>query len=67
MRKFGDENLRLIFSIADIQTDAEDLEASAEVDGEEADDGAATYPIRASLTITKVCVYFGCSSLPGSS
>ncbi|TFK21317.1 regulatory protein suaprga1 [Coprinopsis marcescibilis] len=53
VRKFGDENLRLIFSIADIQSDAEDLEASAEIEGEDADDSATSYPIRASLTITK--------------
>lgn len=45
-------SIRLVFSIADIQSDAEDFEANAEVEGEEADD-AAVYPLRASLNITK--------------
>ena len=51
-RKFGSENIRLVFSIADIQADSEDFEANAEVEGE-ADDSAAVYPLRASLSITK--------------
>ena len=45
-------SIRLVFSIADIQADSEDLEANAEVEGE-ADDSAAVYPLRASLSITK--------------
>ncbi|KAH6879390.1 regulatory protein suaprga1 [Coprinopsis sp. MPI-PUGE-AT-0042] len=50
-RKFGTENIRLVFSIADIQSEAEDFDAS-EPEGEEADD-AGVYPLRASLNITK--------------
>ncbi|KAL9710114.1 Mitochondrial acidic protein mam33 [Leucoagaricus gongylophorus] len=48
-RKFGNEEIRLIFSIADLQP-TEDGYAPEE-GGEE--DDAAIYPIRVSLTITK--------------
>ncbi|EAU89704.2 regulatory protein suaprga1 [Coprinopsis cinerea okayama7 len=59
VRKFGDEHIRLIFSIADIQADPEDFEAHNEIEGEDIDDSAASYPLRTSLTITK-------SNAPGS-
>ncbi|GLB42207.1 putative regulatory protein suaprga1 [Lyophyllum shimeji] len=54
-RKFGNENLRLMFSIADIQGQEEDFQSSepeseAEPDVEEP---LHSYPIRASLSITK--------------
>jgi len=48
-RKFGNENLRLIFSIADIQP-AEEF--TPEEEGEENVEGAV-YPLRASLSVTK--------------
>jgi len=51
-RKFGDENIRVMFSIADIQ--AEDMEELEETDSEsDAEDNPAPYPVRASLSITK--------------
>ncbi|KAF9446044.1 mitochondrial glycoprotein [Macrolepiota fuliginosa MF-IS2] len=49
-RKFGNENLRLIFSIADIHPVEEDY-ASEEGEGDEAE--PTVYPVRASLSITK--------------
>ncbi|KAF6764386.1 regulatory protein suaprga1 [Ephemerocybe angulata] len=49
-RKFGQETIRLIFSIADIQSEPEDLEAA---EGEEAEQSTADYPIRVSVSITK--------------
>lgn len=55
-RKFGDENIRVIFSIADIQAE-EDFEEEPEVESEAED--PAPYPIRAALSITK-------SSAPGA-
>ncbi|KAF8069064.1 mitochondrial glycoprotein [Lyophyllum atratum] len=55
-RKFGNENIRLMFSIADIQSEEEDFqsnepEAESEADAE--DEPLHSYPIRASLSITK--------------
>jgi len=52
-RKFGDENLRVTFSIADIQTE-EDFEDEPEVESEVED--PAPYPVRAALSITKANV-----------
>ncbi|TFK38196.1 mitochondrial glyco protein [Crucibulum laeve] len=50
-RKFGNETIRLTFSIADIQAEEEDFENETENDdGEEA---LNVYPIRASLSLTK--------------
>ena len=43
--------IRLIFSIADIQTEPEDLEGA---EGEEAEQTASDFPIRVSVSITKV-------------
>jgi len=47
-RKFGDENIRVIFSIADIRAE-EDFEEEPETDT----DVETTYPVRAALSITK--------------
>ncbi|KAL0959769.1 hypothetical protein HGRIS_011459 [Hohenbuehelia grisea] len=58
-RKFGNENIRLIFSIADIQAEeeepefAEGQEGEGENAGEDPEDPLHSYPIRASLSITK--------------
>lgn len=52
-RKFGDENIRIIFSIADIQADTE-FEPENEDPGDEADESPnPSSPVRAALTITK--------------
>ncbi|KAG6829105.1 hypothetical protein H0H92_005647 [Tricholoma furcatifolium] len=58
-RSFGNEKLRLMFSIADIDSAEEDFESddpeagqSAEED-DHGDDPLHTYPIRASLSMTK--------------
>ncbi|KAJ4490263.1 mitochondrial glycoprotein [Lentinula aciculospora] len=63
-RKFGNENLRITFSIVDIRGEQEDFDneaASEETDGDgsQEEEVLNTYPIRASLTVTK-------SSTPGS-
>jgi len=51
-RKFGDENIRIIFSIADIHPE-EDFEEN-DADGEtDPDENPAPYPVRAALSITK--------------
>ncbi|KAG5649775.1 hypothetical protein H0H81_002078 [Sphagnurus paluster] len=55
-RKFGNENVRLMFSIADIQAEEEDFasnESESDADSEGEDDPLNSYPIRASLSITK--------------
>jgi complement component 1 Q subcomponent-binding protein len=59
-RKFGNENIRLVFSIADIQSSENDPEFSEETEGaqnesseEHDDEPSGAYPIRASLSITK--------------
>jgi len=58
-RKFGNENLRLTFSIVDIrgeQDESFDNESAAqesEEDGSQEEEVLNTYPIRASLTINK--------------
>ncbi|KAH7907540.1 mitochondrial glycoprotein [Hygrophoropsis aurantiaca] len=54
-RKFGNENIRLMFSIADIQTADEDPQYEQE-EGDDAnseDEPIHTYPIRTSFAITK--------------
>jgi complement component 1 Q subcomponent-binding protein len=63
-RKFGNENIRLMFSIADLQTE-DDVEGSeGEEGGEEAGDDAPyhAFPVRASLSITKTSAP-GCLSV----
>jgi complement component 1 Q subcomponent-binding protein len=50
-RKFGNENIRLTFSIADIQSTEENFENEEEEETGDAE--VPGYPIRASLTITK--------------
>ncbi|RXW19263.1 hypothetical protein EST38_g6601 [Candolleomyces aberdarensis] len=49
-RKFGQENVRLVFSIADIQNEPEEF---ADAEGEGAEETAGDYPLRVSLSITK--------------
>ncbi|RDB27863.1 Mitochondrial acidic protein mam33 [Hypsizygus marmoreus] len=60
-RKFGNENLRLMFSIADIEAEEEDFETDEapkeeEAEAEEENEPLHSYPIRASLSITKTTV-----------
>jgi complement component 1 Q subcomponent-binding protein len=50
-RKYGDENIRIMFSISDIQSE-EELGPDEE-EGEGADESPVSLPIRASLSITK--------------
>lgn len=57
-RTFGNENIRLMFTIADIQMDPEELEQEEGEQSQE-EDIVPNYPIRCSISITK-------SSTPGS-
>ncbi|KAF8474396.1 regulatory protein suaprga1 [Russula ochroleuca] len=57
-RKFGNEQIRLIFSIADLQSEEENFEAPEEGNASE-EASEPSYPLRCSLTITK-------PSVPGS-
>jgi len=51
-RQFGNETIRLMFSIADIQTEEEnDYENSEE--GQDAEEEGMAYPIRVSVSVTK--------------
>ncbi|KAG6333197.1 hypothetical protein ID866_5894 [Astraeus odoratus] len=52
-RKFGNENIRVMFSIADIQTAEEPEFGQEEEDGSEDHDGVHSYPVRVSFSITK--------------
>jgi complement component 1 Q subcomponent-binding protein len=54
-RKFGNEHIRLVFSIADLQSAEDNLESH---DDEEvsADDGETSYPLRCSFTVSKPSV-----------
>ncbi|KAF8623860.1 hypothetical protein AX15_006177 [Amanita polypyramis BW_CC] len=53
-RKFGNETIRLIFSIADIQAEEEESDYENAEEGEGAEDEAIqAYPIRVSLSMTK--------------
>jgi len=59
-RKFGNEQIRLIFSIADLQTAEEYFKAPEGEEGAPADaDAKASYPLRCSFTITN-------PSIPGA-
>jgi hypothetical protein len=49
-------SIRLIFSIADLQS-AEDFDPAEDEGGASAESGEPSYPLRCSLTITKVCTY----------
>jgi len=54
IRKFGNETIRLIFSIADIQTAQEtQFEEAEETEEGSEDEAAQTYPIRCSISIVK--------------
>jgi hypothetical protein len=48
------KSIRLIFSIADLQED-ENFEAPEEEGSASAESGEPSYPLRCSLTVTKVC------------
>jgi len=52
-RKFGNENIRVVFSISDLQNDVE----ADDFDGAEGEEGEAevphSYPVRCSISITK--------------
>jgi complement component 1 Q subcomponent-binding protein len=53
-RKFGNETIRLMFSIADVQNQGEDVFEDQEGgEGETIEPTAEVYPIRCSLSITK--------------
>jgi len=54
-RKFGNEHIRLIFSIADLES-AEDFDPAEDEGGASAESGEPSYPLRCSLTITKPSV-----------
>jgi len=52
-RKFGNENIRVIFSISDLQNDVEPEDIDG-VEGEEGEvDVPQSYPVRCSVSITK--------------
>lgn len=51
-RKFGNETIRLMFSIADIQTQEPEFEEENEATSEE-DEATPSYPLRCSFSITK--------------
>ncbi|KAI9456360.1 regulatory protein suaprga1 [Lactarius psammicola] len=53
-RKFGNEHIRLIFSIADLQGAEENLESHEGEEGSPEDE--ASYPLRCSFTVTKPSV-----------
>ncbi|KAH9003537.1 regulatory protein suaprga1 [Lactarius hatsudake] len=53
-RKFGNEHIRLIFSIADLQGSEDNLESHEEEGTSE--DMESSYPLRCSLTVTKPSV-----------
>ncbi|KAH9172731.1 regulatory protein suaprga1 [Lactarius sanguifluus] len=53
-RKFGNEHIRLIFSIADLQGNEDNLESHEEEGTSE--DMESSYPLRCSLTVTKPSV-----------
>ncbi|KAF8269480.1 mitochondrial glycoprotein [Lactarius quietus] len=57
-RKFGNEHIRLIFSIADLQNAEDNLEPPEGEEGS-SEDTEGSYPLRCSLTVTK-------SSVPGA-
>jgi hypothetical protein len=48
--------IRLIFSIADLQSE-EDFDPAEDEGGASAESGEPSYPLRCSLTITKVCTH----------
>jgi len=54
-RKFGNEHIRLIFSIADLQDTEDNFEAPEGEEGASAD-AEPSYPLRCSFTITKPSV-----------
>jgi hypothetical protein len=61
----GCDRIRLIFSIADLQTAEDNLEAPEGEEGAPADaDAEALYPLRCSFTITKVRNLFSSLSPP---
>ncbi|KZV98167.1 mitochondrial glyco protein [Exidia glandulosa HHB12029] len=52
-RKFGNEQIKLVFSISDVDQNQEDEFPTEEEDGEMNEDQPFSYPIRTSITITK--------------
>ncbi|KAI0266132.1 mitochondrial glycoprotein [Gloeopeniophorella convolvens] len=55
-RKFGNEHIRLIFSIADLQTAEDSFETPEGEEGASEEDVEVSYPLRCSFTITKPSV-----------
>jgi complement component 1 Q subcomponent-binding protein len=55
-RKFGNEHIRLIFSIADLQNEEENFEGEEEEGNASAETGEPSYPLRCSITVTKPSV-----------
>jgi len=51
-RKFGNESVRVMFSISDLQTDVESEEFEG-VEGEEGEDAHNSYPVRCSISVAK--------------
>ena len=54
-RDFGNEHIRILFSIGDIDTVDNEIEEADEVDGEKEDDEPPSFPVRCAITISKVC------------
>lgn len=52
-RDFGNEHIRVLFSIGDIETTEADVEEAEEVDGKDEEDTPA-FPVRCAITISKV-------------
>ncbi|KAI9438718.1 regulatory protein suaprga1 [Lactarius indigo] len=53
-RKFGNEHIRLIFSIADLQSAEDNMESHEDEEGPSEDE--SSYPLRCSFTVTKPSV-----------
>jgi hypothetical protein len=51
------KSIRLIFSIADLQNEEENFEGEEEEGNASAETGEPSYPLRCSITVTKVCAY----------
>ena len=51
------KSIRLIFSIADLQNEEENFEGEEEEGSASAETGEPSYPLRCSITVTKVRAY----------
>lgn len=53
-REFGNEHIRVLFSIGDIDTAEADVDENDEVGQREDEDDAPSFPVRCAITISKV-------------